>query len=137
MEPIGTPTNNYPVIQIWRPSSPGIYNRVAQEQLGFGNKIDGPIVYYIINKSTNNLTGLQFGDVIGYYEPLSPRRLISSIQSSGYNSFIKNVNSSSDTIDINDVDSVRHDQQPLIEMYFGKYVTKLKHELFCITDYTH
>ena len=121
MEPLGTPTDNYPEIQIWRPSSPGIYNRVAQEQLGFGNKSDGPIVYYIINKSISSLTELQFGDVIGYYEPLSPRRLISSIQSSGYNCFIKNnVNNSSDTIDINDVDHVRHDRQPLIELYFGK-----------------
>jgi len=138
MEPLGTPTNNYPEIQIWRPSSPGIYNRVAQEQLGFGNKSGSSVIYYIINKPINSLIEFQIGDVIGYYEPLSPRRLISSIQSSGYTSYIKNnLNSPSNTIDINNVDHVETDRQPLIELYFGKYASKLKHELFCMADYMH
>jgi len=124
MEPIGDlNTENYPTVQIWRPSSPGssFYTRIAQEQLAFGTvMVDNNFLqYYIINRSINLLA--EFGDVIGYYQPLFPRRLISSIQSSGYTSYSNSVNSPSNTIDINDTDHVETDRQPLIELHFGKY----------------
>jgi len=124
MEPLGS-NDNFPEVQIWRPLSLGssIYKRVAQEQLELGTSVQiGIAIFYIINKSSNFLTDFQFGDVIGYYQPLSPRRLISSIRTSGYTSYIiNNVSSPSNTIDINNVDNVETDLQPLIELHFGKY----------------
>ena len=116
-------TNNHPSIQIWRPS-PGssVYNRIYQVAVDFGTSIDGS--YYIDNLTVNGI--VQTGDVIGYYQPSFPRRVILNIQTSGYTSY-SSANYPGTTIDINNVDTVLSNRQPLIELQFGKstYVSLL------------
>ena len=125
MEWTGHMTENYPIIQFWRPSSPGssVYYRLGQVTLSrgtlIGNSTSG---YYFLRFSVINSTDFQFGDVIGYYQPSQPRHIIWNIQTSGYTSYSNNVNSYSNTIDIDNVDNVETDRQPLIELQLGKNV---------------
>jgi len=123
MEWIGLLTENYPIIQIWHPSSPGssVYNRISQATVSLGTR-EGNFgnFYYIYRFPVTNFIDFQPGDVIGYYQPSQPRRVIWNIQTSGYTSYSNSVNSPSNTIDINNVDHVERDQQPLIELQFGK-----------------
>ena len=112
-----------PLVQIWRPSSPGssVYNRVAQIQLSEGTLLDGISGYYATIVPVSDLPDFQPGDVIGYYQSESPLRTIWNVETSGYTSYSNNVNSPSITIDIDNVDNVETERQPLIELDFGKY----------------
>ena len=121
----GHNTNNFPRIQIWRPLSPGssVYNSLGYVTTSRGTLIgDFSSGYYLWRMQTTISFDFQFGDVIGYYQPSRPRRLIWNINTSGYTSYSNNVNSPSNTIDINDVDHVERDRQPLIELQFGKNI---------------
>jgi len=118
-------TNNFPRIEIWRPSSPGssVYSNLGYVTLSRGTLIGDPTSgYYFLRLSIINSSDFQFGDVIGYYQPSQPRRVIWNINTTGYTSYSNNVNSPSNTIDINDVDHVERDRQPLIELQFGKNI---------------
>jgi len=120
----GLQTLHFPVVQIWRPSSPGssVYNRLGGVELSRGNFIGQfrAVGYYYQRLLIRGSIDFQFGDVIGYYQPSQPRREIWNIQTSGYTSYSNNVNSPSNTIDINNVDNVEIDRQPLIELQFSK-----------------
>jgi len=124
MEFIGHTTNNFPRIQIWRPSSPGssVYNRISQATVSQGITLsDSGNRYYFNRFPVTNFIEFQPGDVIGYHQPSLPRRVIWNINTSGYTSYISNTNHSNiTTIDINNVDQMEHDRQPLIELQFGK-----------------
>ena len=118
-------SNNFPRIEIWRPSSPGsnVYSNLGSVTLSRGTFIgDSTSGYYLLRLSIINSTDFQFGDVIGYYQPSQPRRVIWNINTIGYTSYSNNVNSPSNTIDINDVDNVETDMQPLIELQFRKNI---------------
>ncbi|XP_065896410.1 P-selectin-like [Dysidea avara] len=119
MDFVGVFTNDFPMIQVWRPSSPGssVYNNISQVELSMGISVGLP-AYFYINVSTNVSMDFQSDDVIGYYQPPQPRRVIWNIQTSGYTSYSNNVNSSGTTIDINNVDNVETNRQPLIELQF-------------------
>ena len=115
---------NYPLFQVWHPTSlnSSTYNKTAEVQLVADNfiSIGQGRSYYHVSLSLNSSSQIEFqsGDVIGYYQPSSSRRLISSIQTSGYTSFSSTVKSS--TIDINNVDNIDTNLQPLIKVMFGK-----------------
>ena len=119
----GSMPGDLPLVQIWRPSSPGssVYNRVAQAQLSGGTLIGGISGYYITIVPVSDLPDFQPGDVIGYYQSESPSRTIWNINTSGYTSYSNSASSPSITIDINNVDYIETDRQPLIEVNFGKY----------------
>jgi len=112
-----------PLVQIWRPSSPGssVYNRVAQIQLSAGTLLGGISGYYVTIIQVSDLPDFQPDDIIGYYQSESPLRTIWNVETSGYTSYSNNVNSPSITIDIDNVDNVETERQPLIELDFGKY----------------
>ena len=116
--------SNQPIIQMWRPSSPGstVYNRIAQVQTTGEITID--FNHFFFNLSIPNSSDFEFlpGDVIGYYQPSSPRRRIWSIPTSGYTSYSNNANGPTTTIDISNVDNVEPSRQPLIELSFGKQI---------------
>ena len=120
--------NTLPYFQIWRPSSLNstMYNIHYEVQLPSGNFINPPgdrfrNAYYSASLSLDSSSQIEFqsGDVIGYYQPSNPR-LLRSIQTRGYISYINTVSSPSTSFDISNVDSVRTDLQPLIEITFGK-----------------
>ena len=114
-----TSGTDLPMIQIWRPSSQGspLYNRIAQVQIPTGTSF--AFDHFFVNMSISNSIELLPGDVIGYYQPASPQRLIWSIQTNGHTSYANNASSPGATIDINNVDNVET-VQPLIEVMFGK-----------------
>ena len=117
--------SNYPLFQVWHPTqlNSSTYSKIDEVQLTGGNYINiynrG---YYYANISLNRNSRIEFesGDVIGYYQPSNSRRLIWSIQTSGYTSYSNTVTSPSTSIDINNVDNIETNHQPLIEIIFGK-----------------
>ena len=118
--------NNLPLFQVWHPTevNSSTYNKTSEVQLPEGNFIAVGINsnYFSASLSFNSNSQIEFqsGDVIGYYQPSNPRRLIGSIQTSGYTSYSNNVTTSSTSIDTNNVDNVEANRQPLIEVMFGK-----------------
>ena len=120
--------NNPPMIQIWRPLFPGstVYSNLGQVRIPSGTF--KAFNHLFVNLTISNSDDIDFvpGDVIGYYQPLNATRLIWSIQTSGYTSYSNNVNSARNRIDISNVDNVDTNQQPLIELSFGKNCVKSK-----------
>ena len=114
---------NYPLFQVWRPYMyPGSYMKIGEVHFSAGSlKGAGQGSYYYANISLNSSSQIEFqsGDVIGYYQP-SNACLIWNIQTSGYTSYSNNVTSPLTSIDINHVDNVHDNYQPLIEVMFGK-----------------
>jgi len=123
--------SNQTVIQIWRPSSPNssVYNRIAQVQATGETTIEFNHFFLNLSVSNNSDFEIQSGDVIGYYQPVVPRRRIWSIRTTGYTSYSNNAISPATTIDIDNVDNVELDIRPLIELSFGKYTL---HRLNCL-----
>ena len=122
------PFGNLPLFQVWHPISPNssVYNKIGEIQLPAGEfiPVDTRRAYYSAILSLNSSSQIEFqsGDVIGYYQPSNPRRLIWSIQTSGYNSYSNTVTSPSTLIDINNVDNIEANRQPLIAVMFGKII---------------
>ena len=116
---------DFSVFEVWHPTSPsGTYHKIGEVELPLGQRIGGRGRgnYDYATLSLNSSTQIEFqsGDVIGYYQPSDTQRLIWSIQTTGYTSYSNNVTSPSTSIDINNVDNVDTDHQPLIEISFGK-----------------
>jgi len=120
---------NLPLVQIWRPTSPGsgVYDRVVEMKLSEGTFLNGNSGYYLAISPFSHQSDFQRGDVVGYYQPKSPLRTIWTSNTNGYTSYSNNVNSSSNTIDISNVDNVETDRQPLIELQYGKYTETYLH----------
>jgi len=112
---------NPPLIQLWRPSTLGssAYNRIAQVEIQRGDSI--AFNHFFVNMSirSSNIEALP-GDVLGYYLPVNSTRRIGSIHTSGYTAYSNDADNSATTINISDVDNVEPNQQPLIELSFGK-----------------
>ena len=129
-------SSNHPVFQVWHPTqlNSSTYNKIDEVQLIGGDyiNIDGSIGYYYASMSLNRNSEIEFqsGDVVGYYQPSNSRRLMQNIQTSGYTSYINTVTSPLTSIDINNVDSIANNHQPLIEITFGEICNKI--EDFCM-----
>ena len=120
-------TTDFPLFQVWHPTSlaSNTYNKIGEIELPRGNHIGGLIInYYFANLSLNSSSQIEFqsGDVIGYYQPSDPQRLIWSIQTSGYTSYSNTVTSPLTSIDISNADNIEANRQPLIEVMFGKTI---------------
>ena len=114
-----------PIFQVWHPTLPNSsnYTIIGEVQLSAGNRIgNGAERYYFTNMSLNSNSQIEFqsGDVIGYYQPSDSQRRIWSIQTSGYTSYSNTVTSPLTSIDVNNVNNIETNRQPLIEIIFGK-----------------
>ena len=122
--------SNFPLFQVWHPTTlnSSTYNKAGEVQLPQGSRINGQgqNSYYHASLSLNSNSQIEFqlGDVIGYYQPSSPSRLIWSIQTSGYISYSNAVTNPLASIDTNALENVENDRQPLIAIMFGK-ITKI------------
>ena len=123
----GNMADNIPLFQVWHPTSldSNMYNKIHEVQLPMGDRVNlrsGLGAYYFACLSLNRSSQIEFqsGDVIGYYQPPDPRRLIWSVSTSGYTSYSNNVTSPSTSIDINNVHNAEINRQPLIDIIFGK-----------------
>ena len=118
--------DDHPRFQVWHPTSldSSTYNRIGEIQLPMGNFIavgrKRNYFYASLSIIKDSQIEFQSGDVIGYYQPSNPRRLIWSIHTDGYTSYSNNVTSPLTLIDTNNVDNIEVNHQPLIEIKFGK-----------------
>ena len=118
---------NYPIFQVWRSIATSLqsstYSKIGEVQLSYGTlKVVDQGSYSYADMLLNSSSQIEFqsGDVIGYYQPSNPRRQIWSIQTSRYISYSNDVTSPLTSIDINNVDDIHNDYQPLIAVIFGK-----------------
>lgn len=116
--------SNFPLFQVWRPTSlnSSTYNKIDEVKLPPGNRIGGISGYYSTSLSLNSSSQIEFqsGDVIGYYQPSIPQRLIWNLQTSGYTSYSNTASSPLTSIDTDNVDNAEANRQPLIEVTYGK-----------------
>ena len=123
----GNDADNIPLFQVWHPTSLdfNMYNKIHEVQLPMGDCVNlgsGLGAYYFASLLLNRSSQIEFqlGDVIGYYQPSNPQRLIWSVSTSGYTSYSNTVTSPSTSIDINNVHNTEINRQPLIDIIFGK-----------------
>ena len=115
--------NDYPHISIWRRLSTGYYYRI-NDYVITENDIIQMSNYYFANVSfaINEATGLQPGDLIGYYQPDSPRYTVWSINATGYTSYIVSTTASliySNYVYASGILNTVNDRQPLIQIFYG------------------
>lgn len=114
--------DDLPVFQIWRPSSFGsnMYNRIGQIRFPAGSNLHTKF-YFTTAIPMNHQMEFQPGDVIGYYQPSSPHRLLWSIKETGYVSYSNNASSATATIDTSNIDYVDNDLVPFFRVFIGEY----------------
>ena len=128
LESVGD-SGGYPSVQVWHPTSPTEYTRVDTECTLTASDIsmmrDGNGDYYLGNVSCtgNNRTEFQSGDIIGYHHGSTVRYRLWSIDAEGYKSHHLGANSPLNTFDINHNDASSTDEQPLIQVMYGKINT--------------
>ena len=118
------PGDNLPVFQIWRPSSfeSNVYNRVGQTQFLFESLIKKTEFYFTGAVMAENYQfEFQPGDVIGYYQPSNPHRLIwSTEETKEYVSYSNNASVAFTTFNTSNVDYVDNKLLPFVRVGFGK-----------------
>ena len=120
--------SDFPLFQVWHPTSLNstVYNKIGEIKLPAGDFVPVGVNrnYYSASVSLNSTNQIEFqsGDVIGYFEPSNPRRLIGSIQTSGYTSYSNSVTTPLTSIDTNNVDNTETNCQPLFAVTFGNYI---------------
>ena len=135
-------SGNLPIFQVWHLTlnTSSTYSKIGEVQLPEGNLMTSSEGNYsFVNMSLNSSSQIEFqsGDVIGYYQPSNSRRLIWNIQTTGYTSYSNTVTSPLTSIDINSVDNIETDRQPLIEVIIGKIkqICLLVYIAYMATDY--
>ena len=120
-------SGGYPSVQVWHPTSSTQYTRVDTECALTASDIsmmtdDNGDEYYFGNFSCtgNNRIEFQSGDIIGYHHGSPVRYKLWNIDANGYTSYYLDTNSPLNTFNINhkDIDSI--DEQPLIQVMYGK-----------------
>ena len=114
----------YPVFQVWRPSSVGstVYSKIGEVQLQ-SDQMTGNGDYRTANTTLtgNNTIEFQSGDVVGYYHPPQSRYRVTTIRTNGYRLYRFNEPSGLNiSVDLNDADGDPNSRQPLIQFTIGK-----------------
>ena len=116
--------NDYPYIQVWRPSSqdPTVYTKIGQVQVTKSHITQLKYLEANIPLTGTNRILVKSGDVIGYYHPNDVAYRVRSIQTAGYVLYeFNNVDGSTATsVDLNNKYRQLALRQPLIEFTIGK-----------------
>ena len=120
-------SGDYPIVQVWHPTSSTVYTRVDTECPLTANDIDrmrnGDDEYYLGNVSCtgDNRIEFQSGDVLGYYHANEVHYRLWSTDTAGYTAYHRDRNSPLNTLNINanSVDETDN-RQPLIQVMYGK-----------------
>ena len=122
-------TNNYPYIQVWRPSSSSLvsvtYDKIGEVQIeqthvqtilisGAGRRVA------FIPITGNNRMPVQSGDVIGFYVSSNPRLLIKTILTNGYVLHLFTGSANTASLNLNNAISNTNERQPLIQFTLGE-----------------
>ena len=112
--------NNFPYIQVWRPSQPSLYTRQDQVQIQ-SSHLNTQLTYLEANipLTGNNRIQFQSGYVIGFFNPSDSGYVIRDISTSGYVFYIFE-GSTSPSLDLSNVDVTFMGRQPLIQFSLGK-----------------
>ena len=109
--------DDYPHIEIWRPSALSGYRRIAEYVLTESDitEMDN---YYFANVSfaINETTQFQPGDAIGYYQPSSPHYTVWSVDTEGY---VSHTAESRGGFFFINLLSRENNRQPLIQVLYG------------------
>ena len=121
---------NYPHIEIWRPVFISDMKRSAFMRISEYVLTEDDIIimenYYFANVSfaINEAIQLQPGDIIGYYQPSSPRFTVWSVDTAGYVSVnISTGQTSQGFIFSADILNQVNGSQPLIQVLYGMMYT--------------
>ena len=123
-------SGDYPIVQVWHPTNPAVYTRVATEcplTESVISRMRNGDEYYFGNASCtgDNRIEFQSGDIIGYYHANEVRYRLWNIGTVGYTSHVRNEDNPPNTFNINNVDD-SETRQPLIQVLYGKirsYIT--------------
>ena len=114
--------DNYPIFQVWRPSSVGstVYNKIGEVQLQ-SNQVTGDGNRRTVNiiLTGNNTIEFQSGDVIGYYHPSDARYRVRTIRTDGYILYQFD-GSPSTSVNLSGANDNDNERQPLIQFTIGK-----------------
>ena len=117
--------NDYPYIQVWRPSSQDstIYTKIAQVQV-----TESHITKLEYTEADIPLTGInrilvKSGDVIGYYHPLDARYKVRTIKVPRFVLYEFN-DEIATTTSVDLINAYHHDNKrlPLMQFTIGKYI---------------
>ena len=117
-------SGDYPIVQVWHPTSSTVYTRVDTECALTDDDISrmrNGEEYYLGNVSCtgNNRIEFQSGDVIGHYHANEVRYRLWNIGTVGYTSHVRDEDNPPNTFSINSVDDSQT-RQPLIQVLYGK-----------------
>ena len=125
-------SDNYPILQVWHPTSSTEYTRVDAEcplndtDISM-NTDDMGNIYYFGNVSCtgNNSIKFQSGDIIGYHQSDPLHYRVWSIVTSGYTAYYRDVSTPLTTFNINNADGTTNNRQPLIQVMYGKVINMM------------
>ena len=112
--------DEYPIIEIWRPSDSGLsYSRISDYVLT-ENDISEREDYYFANISfsVNETTQFQPGDIIGYFQPPSSRYTIWNVNNAEYTS-LSSLNLLRAELLLANLFNRENNIQPLIQVLYG------------------
>ena len=111
------------LFQIWRPSSPSLYNRIGEVQLQSVDQVTRGNSGFLETNIT--LTGddrieFQSGDVVGYYHPSGSQYVVRDIPTDGYVLYRFDGSPPPTSVNLNEGDRRINSRQPLIQFQIGK-----------------
>jgi len=113
--------NNFPYIQVWRPSqSSQLHNLVDEVQIQSNHLTRLTYLEANITLTGNKRIQFQSGDVIGFYNPSDSRYEIRDKSTPGYKIYVF-IGSTATSLDLSDADNTPMGRQPLIQLTIGKY----------------
>ena len=134
---IASSSGDYPIVQVWHPTTSTVYTRVATECPLTANDIDrmrNGDEYHLGNVSCtgDNRIEFQSGDIIGYYHANEVRYRLWNIETMGYTAYSRE-RKNPPNFNINGIDGTEN-RQPLIQVLYGKIAS---HVHICIHNYVH
>ena len=114
--------DNFPYVQVWRPSQPSLYTRWDQVHIQ-SSHLKTNLTYPEANipLTGNNRIQFQPGDVIGFYNPSDSGYEIRDRPTSGYMFYVF-TGSTATSLDLSNVNPTPMERQPLIQFTLGEYV---------------
>ena len=113
--------DEYPIIEIWRPSDSGLsYSRISEYVLT-ENDISEREDYYFANISfsVNETTQFQPGDIIGYFQPPSSRYAVWNVNNAEYTSISSLNLFRIELFALANPLNQENNRQPLIQVLYG------------------
>ena len=113
--------DEYPIIEIWRPSDTGLsYSRISDYVLT-ENDISERDDYYLANISfsVNETTQFQPGDIIGYFQPSNSHYTVWNVNNAVYTSISSLNLLRAELFVLANIFTRENNRQPLIQVLYG------------------